>query len=97
MAERLLAPDIRLYVYDTNQKAMEPFVKHGATACASPALVSASLIATVSSGRLLSRITQPGDYHEPAKNYRRESSNFRGRPVYRLGKFASKQGDHRHK
>ena len=40
MAERLLAPDIRLYVYDTLQKAMEPFVKRGATACASPALVT---------------------------------------------------------
>ena len=32
MAERLLAPDIRLYVYDTHQEAMEPFVKRGATA-----------------------------------------------------------------
>ena len=35
MAERLLAPDIRLYVFDTRQEAMEPFVKRGATACAS--------------------------------------------------------------
>jgi len=39
MAERLLAPDIDLYVFDTRQEAMEPFVKRGATACASPALV----------------------------------------------------------
>lgn len=42
MAERLLAPDIRLYVFDTRQEAMEPFVKRGATACASPALVANS-------------------------------------------------------
>lgn len=42
MAERLLAPDIRLHVYDTRQEAMEPFVKRGATACASPALVANS-------------------------------------------------------
>jgi 3-hydroxyisobutyrate dehydrogenase-like beta-hydroxyacid dehydrogenase len=40
MAERLLAPDIDLYVYDTREEAMEPFVKGGATACASPALVA---------------------------------------------------------
>lgn len=42
MAERLLAPDISLHVYDTRQEAMEPFVKRGATACASPALVANS-------------------------------------------------------
>lgn len=42
MAERLLAPDIRLYVYDTRQEAMVSFVKRGATACASPALVANS-------------------------------------------------------
>ncbi len=42
MAERLLAPDIRLHVYATRQEAMEPFVKRGATACASPALVANS-------------------------------------------------------
>ena len=32
MAERLLAPDIKLYVFDTREEAMEPFVKRGATA-----------------------------------------------------------------
>jgi 3-hydroxyisobutyrate dehydrogenase-like beta-hydroxyacid dehydrogenase len=42
MAERLLAPDIKLYIFDTRQEAMEPFVKRGATACASPALVANS-------------------------------------------------------
>ncbi len=42
MAERLLAPDIRLHVFDTRQEAMEPFVKRSATACASPALVANS-------------------------------------------------------
>jgi 3-hydroxyisobutyrate dehydrogenase-like beta-hydroxyacid dehydrogenase len=42
MAERLLAPDIDLYVFDTRQEAMEPFVQRGATACASPALVANS-------------------------------------------------------
>ena len=40
MAERLLAPDIKLFVFDTRQEAMEPFVKQGATACASPGLVA---------------------------------------------------------
>lgn len=38
IAERLLAPDVDLYVFDTRQEAMEPFAKGGATACASPAL-----------------------------------------------------------
>lgn len=42
MAERLLAPDINLFVFDTQQKAMEPFVKRGATACASSAMVANS-------------------------------------------------------
>ena len=42
MAERLVAPDIRLFVYDMRQEAMEPFVERGATACASPALVANS-------------------------------------------------------
>jgi 3-hydroxyisobutyrate dehydrogenase len=42
MAERLLAPDIKLYVFDTRKEAMEPFVKRGATACASPTLVANS-------------------------------------------------------
>ncbi len=37
MAERLLAPDIDLYVFDTRQEAMEPFVKRGATAFDGPA------------------------------------------------------------
>ncbi len=40
ITERLLAPDISLYVFDTRQEAMEPFVKRGATACASPSLVA---------------------------------------------------------
>ena len=31
MAERLVAPDIRLFVFDTRKEAMEPFVKRGAT------------------------------------------------------------------
>lgn len=30
VAERLLASDIKLYVFDTRQEAMEPFVKRGA-------------------------------------------------------------------
>jgi len=42
MAERLLAPDIRLYVFDMRPGAMESFVKRGATACSSPALVANS-------------------------------------------------------
>lgn len=42
MAERLVAPDIKLYVFDTRGEAMEPFVKRGATACASPTLVANS-------------------------------------------------------
>ena len=42
MAERLVAPDLNLYVFDTRQEAMEPFVERGATACASPALVANS-------------------------------------------------------
>lgn len=42
MAKRLLAPDVKLYVFDTNEKAMAPFVKRGATACASPLTVANS-------------------------------------------------------
>ncbi|HEX2939845.1 MAG TPA: NAD(P)-dependent oxidoreductase [Rhodopila sp.] len=41
MAERLLAPDVRLHVFDTRPDAMAPFVERGAVACASPAAVAA--------------------------------------------------------
>jgi 3-hydroxyisobutyrate dehydrogenase-like beta-hydroxyacid dehydrogenase len=51
MAERLLAPDVSLHVYDTRQEAMEPFVKRGATACASPnPHVSEAVAAKVAGG-----------------------------------------------
>ncbi|MDE2583684.1 MAG: NAD(P)-dependent oxidoreductase, partial [Rhodospirillales bacterium] len=41
MAERLLAPDVRLHVFDPRPEAMAPFVERGAVACASPAAVAA--------------------------------------------------------
>jgi 3-hydroxyisobutyrate dehydrogenase len=41
MAERLLAPDVRLYVYDPRPEAMLPFAQQGAVACSSPAAVAA--------------------------------------------------------
>jgi 3-hydroxyisobutyrate dehydrogenase-like beta-hydroxyacid dehydrogenase len=41
MAERLLAPDVRLFVFDPRPEAMAPFAERGATACASPAAVAA--------------------------------------------------------
>lgn len=42
MAERLLAPDVTLHVYDTRPEAMEPFVQRGAIACESPAVTANS-------------------------------------------------------
>lgn len=41
MAERLLAADVRLHVFDPRRDAMAPFADRGATACASPADVAA--------------------------------------------------------
>lgn len=41
MAERLLAPDVRLHVFDPCPEAMAPFAERGAIACASPAAVAA--------------------------------------------------------
>jgi 3-hydroxyisobutyrate dehydrogenase-like beta-hydroxyacid dehydrogenase len=41
MAERLLAPDVRLHVFDPRPEAMAPFAERGAVACASPAAVAA--------------------------------------------------------
>src|SRR4051794_30736101 len=41
MAERLLVPDVRLYVFDPRPEAMAPFAERGAIACASPAGVAA--------------------------------------------------------
>jgi 3-hydroxyisobutyrate dehydrogenase-like beta-hydroxyacid dehydrogenase len=40
MAERLLAPDVRLHVFDPRPEAMAPFVERGAVACASAAAVA---------------------------------------------------------
>ena len=40
MAERLLAEDVRLHVFDPRPAAMEPFVARGAVHCASPAAVA---------------------------------------------------------
>ena len=41
MAERLLAPDVRLHVFDPRPEAMAPLAERGAIACASPAAVAA--------------------------------------------------------
>ncbi len=41
MAERLLAPDIRLLVHDPRPEAMRPFTARGAIACATPAAMAA--------------------------------------------------------
>jgi 3-hydroxyisobutyrate dehydrogenase len=41
IAERLLAPDVRLLVFDPRPKAMAPFAERGAISCASPAAVAA--------------------------------------------------------
>jgi 3-hydroxyisobutyrate dehydrogenase-like beta-hydroxyacid dehydrogenase len=40
MAERLLAEDVRLHVFDPRPAAMEPFIARGAVHCASPAAVA---------------------------------------------------------
>ena len=40
MAERLLAPDVRLHVFDPRPEAMAPFAERGAIACSSPASVA---------------------------------------------------------
>lgn len=40
MAERLLADDVRLHVFDPRPEAMAPLVARGAVACASPAAVA---------------------------------------------------------
>lgn len=40
MAERLLADDVQLHVYDPRPEAMAPFAARGAAACASPAAVA---------------------------------------------------------
>ena len=41
MAERLLAPDVRLHVFDPRPEAMARFAERGAIACSSPAAVAA--------------------------------------------------------
>ncbi len=40
MAERLLAPDVRLHVFDPRAEAMAPFAERGAVACSTPASVA---------------------------------------------------------